>query len=1068
MAQKYLIASLLSIVALVAANAQVFQNMTFPTFVHPSPGYFLIAQNSPDSVALIDHSGKNVFAVQANFPINLLSTDSTITYFDVQAKGFVRRNAQMVAIDTLLVSGGFPTDFHEGHILSNGNYVVVGVDKRVMNMAALVPGGKSQANVFGAVIQERTFSGSTVFEWKSLDHIPVVDATEDTDLTQPTIDYIHVNSVFREANGDFLISCRHTDEIIKVSRLTGQVLWRMGGEKSKGNQFTFIDDETDGFTGFSHQHDVSRTANGNIILFDNGNLKPSPPNPSSRVAEYEVNETAKTAKLVWSYRPTPDVHAMTMGSVQELPNTNVLIGFGTGNGTVVALEVSRNGTVQAEMSCPAGNTSYRVRKALFGMAGIERVVTAPGTVSFNQGSNATNITAVLSRVDVPTSIIVERHRYAPHDMSFDLTPCTISPVRWVIRQSPRETVRGSIRFNITSLDIKVPSLLKMYHRSVEGADAFVEVASMYDAASTSMVANTFLVGEYMIAYPMCFDPLPSIPANAATNVSNNVVLRWTAAVQTGGYDVEIYKGPTAVGVPVRSFHTARLDTSLLLPEPGSQYTWRVRAVRPAPNTQGQWSNTFSFRTRIGTATALWPSSLPDSVAIAQQSTFRWTKVKSAQYYRVRIVPLGTSVPALDTLVVDTAFTVRGNLPWNKTMQWFVRGEVNDTTYGDWSNTLFIVTPPCPPRLLLPASEQQFVNPESVMCTWAPIDGAKMYNIRVYKGVAGGYVWFEDSVTSTESEIIDMNSVTKYYWQVRTIGRYGAGPWSATQWFMTRGSAVLTAATLLAPVNKNDIDTLQATLAWASVIEASYYHVQLSSKPTFSHPDVEWTSLYQTTVLCPPLLTGKVYRWRVMALSDVASSPWSDTASFTTLPGPGNALEPLTPISGSTNVPVRGTVSYITDKRFNEYHVEYALVPLFTTAEQMAAVTGGFAPYSLLPEQQYWWRVIGFKNGVPTDTGSTATFTTGKGDTVTSVSFEERATGISVRLVGTTLVMEGAVQGASVRVMDIAGRAIHQNTLTADAHASEDLPPLASGVYIAVIRTVDSRVTVYSFVISSTR
>ncbi len=1064
MRKKSLLLALSCLLVVSSAFAQIYiPEITFPVFRHPAPGYYLIAPNSSEAGALIDHSGKNVFQFPALLPMNMQCTDSTITYFDVGVQGFVRRNSHFVAIDTLLMSGSYSVDYHEGHILSNGNYIILGSETRIMDLSGVVSGGKSQAQVVGAVFQERAISGSTVFEWRSLDFIPVTDATEDIDLSQGTIDYIHVNSVVRDNDGNYLVSCRHTDEVVKVSRTNSSIMWRMGGEKSKGNQFTFIDDNIDGFTGFSHQHDVSRTASGRIIMYDNGNLKP---NTYSRVAEYEVNETVKTAKLVWSYRPSPDIFTKTMGSVQELSNGNILVGFGSSNSNLVGREITRDGTVQADIQNTVGISAYRIRKAVFAMSGAERVVTTPGTFTFIQGDSTTHFTTTISFVNAPTSVIAERHSYAPHNMSFTGdAPCLPSVMRWVVRASEAGNIGGTMRFNIGSLGFAVPTLVELYQRPAEGDGAFTRVVSTYNAANTSMVMNSFRPGEYLMAYPMCYDPVPSLPINGATNISNNVMLRWTAAVQTGGYDVELYKGSGATGAPVRSFHTTRLDTNVLLPEPGALYSWRVRAIRPGANGTGPWASPFSFRTRLGAPIALSPSSLPDSIAIDQHSTFTWTRVKNATRYRVQILPLGTSTPALDTLVSDTTFKVGGKLPWHESMMWSVRGEV-DMSAGDWSNTLFIVTPPCPPRLLLPGSEDQTVSTEAVTCTWTTVEGARLYHIRVYKKIDSGAAWFEDSVTSAEIDIFGMSSVTVYHWQVRAIGRYGPGPWSPTQWFLTRGQSVLGVASLLAPVGATGVDTLQTTLAWTSVLEATYYHVQATTKATFTKPELQWTDLRTTTVQCPPLDAGRVYRWRVMALNDVASGSWSDTAVFTTLPGPDDALEPLTPITGTINTPLRGNVTFITDKRFDGYRIEYTLVPLFTTIAQAATVTAGVAPYDLLPLQQYWWHVIGLKNGVPLDTGSVAGFTTGTG-TVTSVDAAYESPATQIRLIGSTLSVQGSVEGAYVQVMDIAGRSVHQHSLPTTTHTNEDLSHLPTGVYIALLRLADSRIVVYSFVLSAT-
>ena len=41
---------------------------------------------------------------------------------------------------------------------------------------------------------------------------------------------------FDETDGNIILSCRNTSEVIKISRVTGEIIWRLQG---KHNQFTF-------------------------------------------------------------------------------------------------------------------------------------------------------------------------------------------------------------------------------------------------------------------------------------------------------------------------------------------------------------------------------------------------------------------------------------------------------------------------------------------------------------------------------------------------------------------------------------------------------------------------------------------------------------------------------------------------------------------------------------------------------------------------------------------------------------------------------------------------------------
>jgi hypothetical protein len=53
------------------------------------------------------------------------------------------------------------------------------------------------------------------------------------------VDWTHSNAVEFDYNGHLLLSSRPLNEITKINRQTGNVMWRFGG---KYNNFTFIGD----------------------------------------------------------------------------------------------------------------------------------------------------------------------------------------------------------------------------------------------------------------------------------------------------------------------------------------------------------------------------------------------------------------------------------------------------------------------------------------------------------------------------------------------------------------------------------------------------------------------------------------------------------------------------------------------------------------------------------------------------------------------------------------------------------------------------------------------------------
>jgi hypothetical protein len=213
-------------------------------------------------------------------------------------------------------SGGLDTDPHELRMRGD-NYALLGIQFRTQDLRSV--GGLASASVEGFVVEYRR-PGHDPFFWNTFDHFAVTDAASDISLKGQNVDPWHANAIEIDLDGNLLVSFRNSDEISKINTVTGEITWRLGG---KNNQFTF---RNDNLQGFSHQHGIRRLDNGHIILFDDGNLH-SP--PTSRAVEYKLDEKAKTADLVWEYRPDPPMFGTALGFAQRLPNGHTLVCFGT-------------------------------------------------------------------------------------------------------------------------------------------------------------------------------------------------------------------------------------------------------------------------------------------------------------------------------------------------------------------------------------------------------------------------------------------------------------------------------------------------------------------------------------------------------------------------------------------------------------------------------------------------------------------------------------------------------------------------------------------------------------------
>ncbi len=319
-------------------------HMQYAPFVQSDKQYIMILDNNGEPVYYKKMSALNTdFKVQPN---------GHLTYYDDAVTAFYELDTNYSAINMYTAGNGYIIDPHEFKILSNGHVIFLCQDREQVDMSSILNGGNPSATVIGIAIQELDLNKNVVFQWRSFDHFKITDATQE-DLTEDLIDDVHSNAIEIDVDGNILLSSRHLDEITKIDHTTGNIIWRWGG---KNNQFTFINDTLH----FSHQHSIRKTPTGTYILFDNGNFR----TPAfSRALEYQLDEKAKTATLIWQYRHTPNVVSIAMGSVQRLSNGNTLIGWGTG--TPALTEVRPDGTTALELQFPDSIVSYREFRSLW-------------------------------------------------------------------------------------------------------------------------------------------------------------------------------------------------------------------------------------------------------------------------------------------------------------------------------------------------------------------------------------------------------------------------------------------------------------------------------------------------------------------------------------------------------------------------------------------------------------------------------------------------------------------------------------------------------------------------------
>ena len=321
---------------------------------YPANMFIHTMGSQPRYMAIIDSLiNPSWFINSGPLGLDFKVNQNKLSYFNNYNKSWIILNEYMNETDTLECVNGYLADFHDIQLLANGGYLLQTYDSIYVDMSQIDPGGNTNALIIILIIQEFDSNKNLIFEWNAWEHLNIADY-HNLNLTSNRIVWMHGNSIHIDLDSNILVSNRRSSEVIKIDRNNGDVIWYFGGPN---NEFSITNDP---YNGFSRQHDVRRIENGNILLFDNGNDHDP---PISRAVEYEIDESEKTANLVWDFSHPEGYVGLAMGSVQRLPNNNTLINWGRllMQGAVIT-EVDYDKNIVFEIQYPYPFYCYRVTK----------------------------------------------------------------------------------------------------------------------------------------------------------------------------------------------------------------------------------------------------------------------------------------------------------------------------------------------------------------------------------------------------------------------------------------------------------------------------------------------------------------------------------------------------------------------------------------------------------------------------------------------------------------------------------------------------------------------------------
>jgi hypothetical protein len=483
--------------------------------------------------------------------------------------------------ETITAGNGYVADSHDFQLLPNGHMLLHGYYQTQIDLSRYAASASPNALVAGAVIQELDQERHVIFQWRSWDHFTIPTyfasaALTNSAMKNPVIDAFHLTAVVMDTDGNLLISNFGMD-VWKISRQTGQVMWRLGGP---ANEFSFVGENPQQALGHFSGNTLSRLDNGNILIYCNADQHAT---RSSKVYEYNLDEANKVATLVWSYAPPTNCYAWHYGNAQRLANGNTFIGWGgapsvpgiggSSNQWIPACtEVTSNGTVVFQLAFNDPKmVSYRAYRFVYPSASqaMTGSVFAPAEGNFYDFDSTGVSILISSGGGGYSSVTLTREPCAPVNPQFVGPAPRVLPVRVSLTDSHIYELDGELDFDVASFGFADPASLMVYYRPSTGQGAFVPQEAAYNpvsgqvSVSLSMFSPYDDLGEFIFCYPdvteaayppilaavenyrgaQPYEVVGPLPAEPGTNYLVNqelpVCLAWSPQGMASGYHLQI-------------------------------------------------------------------------------------------------------------------------------------------------------------------------------------------------------------------------------------------------------------------------------------------------------------------------------------------------------------------------------------------------------------------------------------------------------------------------------------------------------------------------------------------------
>ena len=333
-----------------------------------------------------------------------------------------------------------------------------------------------------------------------------------------------------------------------------------------------------------------------------------------------------------------------------------------------------------------------------------------------------------------------------------------------------------------------------------------------------------------------------------------------------------------------------------------------------------------------------------------------------------------------------------------------------------------------------------------------VDTSAQFNSPLLQTISKTYINSSGSNSDTEQYLDNLFFGQTYYWRVRARNAADTSVWSTPWTFITRDYVTLSSPN----IGQLNVAVAGIGLDWIAHTGIAYYQLQIDTTNLFNSislvqldkPYINSSSsnndTYQHT---GPLLSNRVYFWRVRAVNAIDTSEWT-TRYFST--GSNPILIPSTPVliapsNGISDIISSVTLQWQPSTNATSYQFLIDTISDFSTATSGITISTSQIINSLNNNNKiYYWKVRAL-NGVSiySDWSVVWIFTTG---TTVGIDLYSSAYNIYPNpFIDFISVINTSSFPANVRVINMSGQLLFESEINSE-HQEINLSHLQSGIY----------------------